>query len=78
MITKALILEVRDNMAKERERFRRLIKKVVNLRDNVVTQKVKIKALKNRRRENTPAIEITAGLNTVIIKKKKVWTNRKA
>ena len=71
MITKALILEVRDNIAKERERFRRLAEKVVNLRDEVVTQKAEIKASRRRRREDTPATGITAGLSTVIIKKKK-------
>ena len=58
-------------MVKERERFRRLAKKMVNLRDEVVTQKAEIKALKNRRKENTPATGITADLSTLITKKKK-------
>ena len=71
MVVKALILEVKDNMVKECERFCRLVKKVVNLRDEVITQKAEIKALKSRRRENTPATGITAGLNTLVIRKKK-------
>ena len=73
MITKALILEVGDNIVKKRKRLRRLAEKVINLRDKVVTQKAKIKVLKNRRRENTPATGITAGLNTLITRKKKTW-----
>ena len=44
---------------------------MINLRDDIITQKAKIKALKNRQRENTPDTGITAGLNTIIIKKKK-------
>ena len=71
MIAEALILEVRDNIVREYERFRRLAEKVINLRDEVITQKAKIKALKSRRREDTLATVITAGLSTVIIKKKK-------
>ena len=71
MVAKALILEVRDNMVKERERFRRLTEKVVDIRDDVITQKAEIKALRSRHREDTPAMGITAGLNTVITKKKK-------
>ena len=58
-------------MVRECKRFRRLVKKVVNLRDKVVTQKVEIKVLRSRRRENTLATGITAGLNTLIIRKKK-------
>ena len=71
VVIKALILEVRNNIAKERERLRRLIKKVINLRDKVITQKAKIKVSKSRRRENTPATEITTGSNTLVTKKKK-------
>ena len=71
MVTKAFILEVRDNMVKECKRFRRLVEKVVDLRDDVATQKAEIEALTNRRREDTLTTGITAGLNTVIIKKKK-------
>ena len=71
MVVKALILKVRDNIIKECERFRRLVKKVVNLRDKVVTQKAKIKVLRSKRKENTPATGITAGLNTLITRKKK-------
>ena len=71
MITKALILEVRDNIIKKCEKFRRLTEKVVNLKDKVITQKAEIKASRNKRKENTPATGITAGLSTVIIKKKK-------
>ena len=37
MVTKTLILEVRDNMVKQRERLRRLMEKVVNLRDHIIT-----------------------------------------
>ena len=66
VVTKALILEVGDNMAKERERLRRLVKKVVNLKDEMVTQKAKIKVLRSRRKENTLATGITAGSNTLI------------
>ena len=58
-------------MVKEYERFRRLVKKVVNLRDKVVTQKAEIKVLRSRRKENTLATGIMAGLNTLVIKKKK-------
>ena len=71
MVAKALILEVRDNIIKERERFRHLVKKVINLKHKVVTQKAKIKVLRSRRKENTPATEIMAGSNTLITKKKK-------
>ena len=71
MVVKALILKVGDNMVKERERFRRLVKKVVNLRDKVVIQKVEIKVLRNRRREDTLATGITTGLNTLVTRKKK-------
>ena len=71
MVAKALILKVGDNMVKERERLRRLIEKVVDQKDNIVIQKAKIKALKSRKREDTPATGVTAGLNTVITKKKK-------
>ena len=39
MVIKALILEVGDNMVKERERLRRLTEKMINLRDKVITQK---------------------------------------
>ena len=49
------------------------MEKVINLRNKVVTQKAKIKALRSRRKENTPATGITAGLSTVIIIKK-IWT----
>ena len=73
MVIKTLILKIKDNIIKEYERFRRLVKKVINLRNKVVTQKAEIKVLKSRRKENTPAIKITAGLNTLITKKKKVW-----
>ena len=58
-------------MVKGRERFRRLVKKVINLKNKMVTQKAKIKVLRNRRKENTPAMGITAGLNTLITRKKK-------
>ena len=58
-------------MVKERERLRRLTEKMVDLRDEVITQKAKIKALRNKRKENTPATGIMADLNTVITKKKK-------
>ena len=58
-------------MAKERERLRRMAEKVVNLRDEVVTQKAEIKVLRSKRKENTPATGITAGSNTLVIKKKK-------
>ena len=71
MVIEALILEVGDNMVKKRERFRRLVKKMVDLRHNVITQKAEIKALKSRWREDTPATGITAGLSTMITKKKK-------
>ena len=71
MVIKTLILKVKDNMVKEREKFRRLIKKVINLKDKVITQKAKIKVLRSRRKENTPAMGITAGSNTLITKKKK-------
>ena len=66
MVAKALILEIRDNMVKERERLRRMVKKVINLRDEVITQKAKIKVLRSRRKENTPATGITAGSNTLV------------
>ena len=65
-------------MVKERKRFRRLVEKVVNLKDEVITQKAEIKVLRSRRREDTPATGITAGLNTLITKKKKVWNTRNA
>ena len=71
VVVKALILEVGNNMVKEYERLRCLAEKVIDLRDDIITQKAKIKALRNKRRENTLAMAITAGLNTVIIKKKK-------
>ena len=71
MITEALILEVGDNMVKEYERLRRLMEKVVDLKDDMVTQKAEIKALRSRRREDTPATGMMAGLSTVIIKKMK-------
>ena len=58
-------------MAREYERLRRLIEKVINLKDEVITQKVKIKVLKSKHKENTPATGITAGSNTLITKKKK-------
>ena len=58
-------------MVKKRERFRRMVKKVVNLRDKMVTQKAKIKVLKSKRKENTPATGITAGSNTLVARKKK-------
>ena len=78
VVIKALILEVGDNMVRERERLRRLIKKVINLRDKMVTQKAKIKVLKSRRKENTPATKITAGSNTLVTRKKKIWNTRNA
>ena len=65
-------------MVKEYERLRRLVKKVVNLKNNVITQKAKIKVLRSRRKENTPATGITAGLNTLVTKKKKIWNIRNA
>ena len=71
VVAEALILEVGDNMARERERLRRLAEKVVDLRDDVATQKAEIEALRSRRREDTPATGITAGSSTVITKKKK-------
>ena len=37
VIAKALILKVGDNMVKKRKRLRRLMEKVVDLRDEVVT-----------------------------------------
>ena len=58
-------------MVKEREKLRRIVKKVVNLRDEVITQKAEIKVLRSRHRKNTPATRITAGSNALIIKKKK-------
>ena len=71
IITKAWIINVKNNIIKERKRLRRLIKKVIDLRDNMVTEKAEIKALKSKRREKTPATGITAGLSTIITKKKK-------
>ena len=58
-------------MVKECERLRRLVEKVVNLRDEVVTQKAEIKVLRSRRGENTPAIRIMIGSNTLVTRKKK-------
>ena len=71
MVIKALILEVKDNITRERERLCRLVKKVVNLKDEVVTQKAEIKVLRSRRKKNTPATGITAGSNTLVTRKKK-------
>ena len=71
MVTEALILEVKDNIVKKCKRLRRLTEKVIDLRDDVVIQKAEIKTLKTRRREDTTAIGITAGLSTMMIKKKK-------
>ena len=71
MVIKALILEVGNNIVKEYERFRRIVKKVINLKNEMVTQKVKIKILRNRRKENTPATGITAGSNILVARKKK-------
>ena len=48
-----------------------MVKKVINLRDKVVTQKAEIKVLRSRRKENTPATGITAGSNTLVARKKK-------
>ena len=58
-------------MVKKRERLRRLAEKVVNLRDEVATQKAEIKVLRSRRKENTPATGIITGSNTLITRKKK-------
>ena len=58
-------------MVRECERFRRLAEKVINLRDEVVTQKAKIKVLRSRCKEDIPATGITAGLNTLVTRKKK-------
>ena len=58
-------------MARERERLRRIAKKVINLKNEMVTQKAEIKISRSRRRENTPATGITAGLNTLVTRKKK-------
>ena len=58
-------------MVKECERFRRLVEKVVNLKNEIITQKVKIEVLRSKRKENTPATGITAGLNTLVTRKKK-------
>ena len=58
-------------MVRERERFRRLVKKVINLKNEIVTQKAKIKVLRSRRKENTPATGITVGSNTLVTWKKK-------
>ena len=71
VVAKALILKVGYNMIRECKRFRRLIEKVIDLRDKVVIQKAEIKASRSRRREDTPATGITTGLSTVITKKKK-------
>ena len=65
-------------MVKERERLRRLAKKVIDLKDEIVTQKAEIKVLRNRRGEDTPATGITAGSNTLVTRKKKVWNTRNA
>ena len=78
MVVKALILEIKDNMVKEYERLRRLAEKVVNLKDKITTQKAEIKVLRSRRKENTPATGITAGLNTLVTQKKKVWNTQNA
>ena len=48
-----------------------MVEKVINLRDEMVTQKVKIKVLRSRRKEDTPATGITAGSNTLVTRKKK-------
>ena len=58
-------------MVRERKRLRRLIEKVVDLKDEVITQKAEIKVLRSRCKENTPATGITAGLNTLVTRKKK-------
>ena len=71
MVIKALILKVKDNIIKERERLRRLIKKVINLKNKIITQKAEIKVLRSKRKENTPAMGITAGSNTLVTRKKK-------
>ena len=71
MVVKALILEIGDNMAKECERFRRLVEKVVNLKNEITTQKAEIKVSRSRRREDTLATGITAGSNTLVTRKKK-------
>ena len=71
VVIKALILEIRDNMAKECKKLHHLVEKVINLRDKITTQKAKIKVLRSRYKENTPATGITAGSNTLITRKKK-------
>ena len=71
MVAEALILKVGDNIIRKCEKFRRMVKKVINLRDEMVTQKAKIKVLRSRYKENTPAIGITAGSNTLAARKKK-------
>ena len=71
MVIEALILEVRDNIVRERERFRRMVEKVIDLRDEMVTQKAEIKVLRSRRKENTPVTGIMAGLNILVARKKK-------
>ena len=71
MVVKALILEVGDNMVRECERFCCLVEKVVDLKDEVVTQKAEIEVLRSRRKEDTPAMGIIVGLNTLVTRKKK-------
>ena len=71
VVIKALILKVKNHMVKKYKRFRRLMEKIVELKNEVVTQKIKIKTSRNRRKENTPATGITSGSSTLIKKKKK-------
>ena len=58
-------------MVKERERLRRIVEKVINLRDEMVTQKAEMEVLRSKRKEDTPATGIMAGLNTLVARKKK-------
>ena len=65
-------------MVKKYKRLRRMVEKVIDLRDEMITQKAEIKVLRSRRRENAPATGITAGSNALVTRKKKIWNTRNA
>ena len=71
VVAEALVLEVGDAMAGERQQAAHLAGRIVDLKDDMAAQGLEMEALRRKRREDTPATGLTAGSSTTITRKKK-------
>ena len=76
IVSEALILKVADKISSEQLKIKRIAGKVVDLKNKLVSQKLKLKALQSKKREVTPAIIFITDSNALIIKKKKLGLSK--